>query len=1101
MNLENFQQILVALTSPNNVERSEAENVITNFMQNNYFDYLELLVIFMSNSDSALIRKQCVTYLFTAARRDSLFLTPEVFNFLWPKLKENYVNFLLSNVCSPEVKNIFCSIISIMASFDWKMTQSTEIQNFLMQSLELNPILAQYVASTLTELFMASKSLCGISMTNVLTIISLDISDVTNVALFFSIASIAPEEGMLHQAFEQIIVAIQPESLSDFLKSLMNFAESTASFFAPHLQNLTQYLMNIAYNKKLGMERNYAMMSMASIAKGASKMCKAAKNEFLFPATSCLIHVISEITDDANWVFDPNDTAPYTIAKESFSTISRACGNNSFFAFLAALVNEELSKPNQPWQNVYACVSALAELDTKALSSLLTPIMRNTESKDIPIIRISIQIMSFIQDLNCHPRIRLSAYDFINQLCRWIGPYFQRIAGYYVLPLLKQLIFRETHPLTRKAVISCLTSYFSTISIDQVENFDSTFQELISMVDSSSDDIKPYIVKCLGVFARAGKNEFVKFFPMMANKMQSLILQPNLNLKMSAIEAFSISCLKIIVPDMHKGYCMDFLSSIIQLLDHSKENNLNDRQIDSIKFYACVLIRCLGPNFKPFANKIVPDALMTANQIIEVTSVSPMDFTNEGYSFQMQIPSAVVSGAKQFVYIVDVQSICKALDIITTSANALQKDFIEYMEQSIQIVQHWLSSDYHIEPIKIKCCNILYICMAVAMKNGAMPEILTIVVDLYLKNVNPTCSQKLLNSLLLMIQRAIYLRINGNAIDNERIVHILETIPPLIQLTLQRKSQLISLQKRYQQANNPEFDNFLVNSEGDPIINAETVANAQEMEEDQQEVGDNEIEKQNEILATINDLIKLCFQTAPLISIPFFQQNMMDTFIEYMNNKESLTFAILVWSEYLIVSKDKNAIQQFLPSIFDLAAQQDLEFSPLAFEIIGNLFSKIQFDNETLESCYRFFHEEMNKQYIVGKEFSSIADCALVALTKVIMHSPQLMQNQEVLGFWLEMFPIWEPSDQADLVYGFLATLLEEKNPNIFNSQHFDRIINLISTYAFSDFMKIETSIRFSRFIKEMVSNPNYAQLTQNCFNSLDPKCQNCFIALVNFNE
>ncbi|OHS98961.1 hypothetical protein TRFO_34693 [Tritrichomonas foetus] len=1069
MDINTFQQILVSLNSQDNNTRTQAEEVFTSFMQTNYLGFLELLVLFMSNSDSALIRKQCVIYLFTTARRDSLFLTPQVLNFLWPKLKEHYVEILSSTIFPPEGKDLFCSIIALCASLSYSLNRSTEIQLFLLTCLETHPTLVKYVALSLTELFIAADSTCGISFQNILTIVNSDISSVTNAALFFSIAALDPNEEVLHRAFEEILRAIQPQDISEFLKVVMNFAETSASFFGPHMPGFTEYLCQVALNRNLGIERNYAMMCMASIARGAPQMCQVSNEKFIFPVIQCIISVISEIDDDAPWEYDTNDTSSNVIAKDSFGIIAKACGNQTFYNFFIDLMNQVLSKPDQPWQVVYAFITALADLDITTLSSFVITNDKNVRSDQmLPVVKISLQILPYIQNLNCHPRIRHATYEVITQLCRYIGPYYQTEAGQYVLPTLKDLIFKETHPITSKSVIQCLTAFFSNVtSKDLITDFDINFRELISMLSTAPNDLKPLIARCLGFYAKAGNNQFTKYFPIMAEAMLNLVNDPNVMVRISAIEAFAISCYKIQVPNEYLYVCSDFLGKIIEILKSPKKNDLSEKQLENSNIAICILIGRLGPYFKPFADKVVPDAIQEASASIEVTSVGAMDFTNEGFSFQMQIPVINVSGAKQFVNKADVQSVCKALDIINTAEGALKKDFIRYLEPTINIAQQWLSSQYHIEQIKIIACNIMHSCIPVALSNNTAAQIIPLTADLYLKNVTLICSQRFIKSLIRMVQRAMFIRIDNQMLGLEHYVKILKTMPPLIELTLERKNKILIGQQQWQTG----------------------------------ELNDREVDKQDEVLGHIADLLKQCFKGIPQLTIPFFQQQMMHKFVEYIQREESQVMAIIVWTEYIIASNDLQNLQLFLPALFNFASMKNIDLSSLAFDNIGYLFTSINFERENVHNCYLFFKQEMNKDYMVEQEFSQITDHALIALTKIIIKYQAELKNRNVLSFWFEMLPIWDASDTCDIVYSFLATLLEEKNDAIFNEDNYERIVSLITSSAFSDFTKEATSIRFSRLIKEMALNPNFAEMTQNVYNTLNPTHQETFMRLLNYQE
>ena len=230
-----------------------------------------------------------------------------------------------------------------------------------------------------------------------------------------------------------------------------------------------------------------------------------------------------------------------------------------------------------------------------------------------------------------------------------------------------------------------------------------------------------------------------------------------ISLQICAIEAYAISFYQINLPEECVESCKIFLSAVISILKSPRRNDLTQKMIESCNHSICILIKRLGVNFIPFAEEVIPGALEDAQASIEITPVGAMDFTNEGFSFQMQIPSTNVSGVKQFVNKSEVQSVCKALDIINAAEKAMKNDFYPYLGPTVEIARQWLTSQYHIEPIMISSCNILRSAIFVSIANeSSSVEDLELIFDLYLHNITPLASQKLLEALLMMIQDTFY---------------------------------------------------------------------------------------------------------------------------------------------------------------------------------------------------------------------------------------------------------------------------------------------------------------------------------------------------------
>ena len=122
---------------------------------------------------------------------------------------------------------------------------------------------------------------------------------------------------------------------------------------------------------------------------------------------------------------------------------------------------------------------------------------------------------------------------------------------------------------------------------------------------------------------------------------------------------------------------------------------------------------------------------------------------------------------------------------------------------------------------------------------------------------------------------------------------------------------------------------------------------------------------------------------------------------------------------------------------------------------------------------------------------------AIAAVTKILKHNASAINVDEVLPVWLSWLPVWEDTDEAPHVYGYLCDLVDANHPVVLGPDNAN-LPNLMA--IFSEAFRKEAvdktddvTKRMLNIVRQLQANPD---MFQACVSRLDQEQQ---LALHNF--
>ncbi|KAG7160960.1 Importin-5-like 1 [Homarus americanus] len=116
---------------------------------------------------------------------------------------------------------------------------------------------------------------------------------------------------------------------------------------------------------------------------------------------------------------------------------------------------------------------------------------------------------------------------------------------------------------------------------------------------------------------------------------------------------------------------------------------------------------------------------------------------------------------------------------------------------------------------------------------------------------------------------------------------------------------------------------------------------------------------------------------------------------------------------------------------------------------------------------------------------------AIAAVTKVLKYNPSAINIDEVIPVWMSWLPVWEDTDEAPHVYGYLCDLIDGNHPLVLgpNNANLPRLMAIFSEAFKREAVEKEAEVtkRMLNIVRQLQANPD---MFQACINQLTQEQQ-----------
>jgi hypothetical protein len=148
------------------------------------------------------------------------------------------------------------------------------------------------------------------------------------------------------------------------------------------------------------------------------------------------------------------------------------------------------------------------------------------------------------------------------------------------------------------------------------------------------------------------------------------------------------------------------------------------------------------------------------------------------------------------------------------------------------------------------------------------------------------------------------------------------------------------------------------------------------------------------------------------------------------------------------------------------------DFSERIFLILGRVLERFPLD-DALSRILNYFFALLRSDDLDDDE--GISDHALIAFTKFLRANIGHLDTDVALHSWANCFPLWGAPDDCDVVFQFLADVLDDGNGDCFGPDWLGEVIQNIIAGEIQGQISSQTGIRLCNFLRRLLADGDAA--------------------------
>jgi len=858
--------------------------------------------------------------------------------------------------------------------------------------------------------------------------------------------SVGPWQQMLPTAIQlvgDILNLGNEQEARAALQILISIAEADGrgKLLKPYLPQFTQAMIMIASHTQLDDDlRNLALEFLLTVVANSPPACRKLPSfaESLF---SIAISRMLEVDDDIDeWnkedpADDDNDCENYYLGEEALDRMAITLRWNSLRSACQALMQQFLSSPD--WKHRHAALMAISQIGEVIPQDELDPIVR-------------ILLGSFA---DTHPRVRWAAINGIGQLSSDFGPFVQDTFHDQIVPRLVECLGDTANPRVQAHAASAVINFAEHLNEELLDPYlDRLLLALQTLLQSPNPHVVAHSLPAIASIADVAEEKFAKYYdsfmPYLKHILGAAHHQNNSTLLSKAIE-----CITLVGVSVGKEKFFNDAKDVIGVMLHTQQNSeteAGDPQHSYMLSAWTRMCKCLGPDFLPYLDTVMPSLLetVTLDDVIDV----------EGDSDDDEPEQVIVNTG-----LLDDKSV--AVNMLYVYASELKGGFYPWVERVLESL--------------IPCLTFVYMADIRSTSAVCMPELVRCVDD-RLKSENVVDRTPVLQmfyvvyeALTKAIQQEIVLgRLSRDGPEHddamsslvEGLHESLEVAGPGAMSLEQIKNTCALIQS-------------LVNDFDEKHALREQSKQTEDYDDDVEDLHDEEYEKDDECLTELSLLFGTMLKTCdPTIVVGFFDEMLQETFLKKLDPAQtpsSRKMALFMFDD--IIEYGQGASRPYfthlVQALIGYCRDEDAGVRQAATYGVGACAARgaDAFTPYLNNACGALMHV-ISQPDARSDDNSGATDNAVSALGKIMFSFPQTVS--QLIQPFVEYLPLKQDLEEGYTANGKLLELLV-RDPATVLGHALERLPKLVAILAEilnpdNDMLKADQIPNFKTFVQQL---------------------------------
>ncbi|KAL1132390.1 hypothetical protein AAG570_010345 [Ranatra chinensis] len=1080
---ERFLQILSSILNPDNEVRTQAEKAY------NDLPTASRLILLLNSIQNVALEEDQRQMACVLLRR----LFSSEFSDFYPKLPAEAERELKSRVLSmlhteqsDNLRRKTCDVIAEMARNlldDDGNNTWPEFLQFLFQCVNCDSAILKEAA---LRMFTAVPGVFGNQQVNYLDLIKQmlqrSLVDTSSAEVRFQAVKavcafimLHDKEDPIHKHFTELlpsIIQVVAESVEKneddaLLKFLIDLAESTPKFLRPQLSSIIQLCMRIMANEAVQDSWTHlALELLVSLAESAPPMMRKEANSYIPTLIPLILKMMTDLDDVDDWsvsdeIIEEDNESNNVVAEAALDRLACGLGGKTILPHIISNIPNMLQ--NQDWKYRHAAlmaISAVGEGCNKQMEAILPQIMEG--------------VLTYLQDP--HPRVRYAACNAIGQMCTDFAPGFEKKFHDKVIPGLLMTLDDNQNPRVQAHAGAALVNFSEdcpkNILIQYLNEIMAKLEGILSakfseLVEKGTKLVLEQVVTTIASVADTSEEQFVTYYDRLMPALKYIIQNANTpNLKM--LRGKTIECVSLIGLAVGKEMFMKDATEVMDLLlKNYTEGELpdDDPQTSYLISAWARICKILGKQFEQYLPLVIGPVLKTASLKPEVALMDNEDMDEISGDDDWQFVSL---GEQQNFGIrtAGIEDKASACEMLVCYARELKEGFAEYAGPVVKLMLPMLKFYFH-DGVRIAAAQSLPYLLECAKFNGTvfLQDMWQYICPELLKAIETEPESEVRHEHMHSMSQCIE-TLGKGCLSEEMMQELLRILDTLLKQHFDRAVERLDKRK------DEDYD---------------------EVVEEQLEVEDND---DNFTLNKISELIHALFLVYGPDFFPYFD-HIVDHFVKIMGSDHSCTdrqWGLCVFDDVIefggpaCIKYQQFFLRPMIEGVTDKnpAIRQAAAYGCGVLAMHGGP----TFAATCAEAIPRLA-QIINDPESRSDDNINATENAISAVTKILQHNSSSVNVNEVLPHWLAWLPVWEDSDEAPHIYGYLCQLIENNNSIILgpNSSNIPRLIAIIAETFSRDGIASDdpVAIRMTNIVRQIQAN---GELFQVCISQLTSEQQ-----------
>lgn len=872
---------------------------------------------------------------------------------------------------------------------------------------------------------------------------------------------------LLPSVIQVIAESVEKNTDDSLLKCLIDLAESAPKFLRPQTNAIIQMCLKVLSSTEMENSwKHLALETIVTLSETAAPMMRKEAGHYIPVLIPLVLNLMTDLEDDPEWsisdeIIEDDNDSNNVVAESALDRLACGLGGKTILPQIIQNIPNMLGHAD--WRYRHAAlmaISAVGEGCYKQMEGMLPQIMDG--------------VLQYLSDP--HPRVRYAACNAIGQMSTDFAPTFEKKFHSKVIPSLLMVLEDNNNPRVQAHAGAALVNFSEdcpkNILVQYLNEIMAKLEGILSakfseLVEKGTKLVLEQVVTTIASVADTSEEQFVAYYDRLMPCLK-YIIQNATTPELKMLRGKTIECVSLIGLAVGKEKFSADATEIMDLLlkTHGEGELPDDDPQTSYLISAWARIcKILGKAFQQYLPLVIGPVMRTASLKPEVALMDNEDMDEVSGDDDWQFVSL---GEQQNFGIrtAGIEDKASACDMLVCYARELKEGFADYAEPVVKLMVPMLKFYFHDGvrtaaaqslPCLLECAKSKGLAFIQGMWDYICPELL--------KAIETEPETEVKHEHMRAFANCIETLGNG-CMSEESLKELLRILDALLKQHFERAVERLDKRK------DEDYD---------------------EIVEEQLEDEDND---DNYTLGKIADILHALFFTYKQDFYTYFDL-IVGHFIKMVGSDQPWSdrqWGLCVFDDVIEFGGPAciKYQQYFLTPILEGIRDKNPAVRQAAAYGCGTLAMNggPSFAATCAEALPRLA-EMINDPESRSEENIGCTENAISAVTKILQYNNSNVNVNEILPHWLSWLPVWEDSDEAPHIYGYLCHLIETNNSTVIgpNSSNIPRLIAIIAEAFNRDALPYEhpVSQRMANIVRQIQGS---GEMFQMCINQLSSEQQ-----------